>query len=368
MMKIKNLSIYHYRNIEELSFDCNESVNCLIGKNGVGKTNVLDAIYYLSCCKSNLLANDALNVMHGENSFILQGLYESDTASLKISCSYNQDDKTKVIKNNDKKYSRFSEHIGVIPVVFVSPADIAIINEGGTERRKFLDSFISMYNREYLTNLLVYNKLLLQRNTLLKQGSGFDQTYFSILDEKMSLAGKAIYEERQKAVKLLAEQTRKFYAEISKTEECSIEYSSQLTQNDMKSLLEKNFERDKILTYTSVGVHRDDLTFCFNDELIKNVASQGQKKSFLLALKFAQYQLIKEFNHGEKPLLLLDDLFDKLDKDRAQNIYDLVENQDFGQIFITDTDKVLLHSIFEKRKETGTFWLVDDGKISKIKE
>lgn len=367
-MKIKNLSIYHYRNIEELSFDCNESVNCLIGKNGVGKTNILDAIYYLSFCKSNLLSNDALNVKHGENAFILQGLYETESGSLKISCSYNQDEKSKVIKCNDKKYTRFSEHIGVIPVVFVSPADIAIINEGGTERRRFLDAFISMYNREYLDNLLTYNKLLQQRNALLKQGTGFDATYFSILDEKMSLVGKAIFDEREKAVNVLAEQTRTFYEKISKNELCSIEYSSQLSQNDMKSLLEKNFERDKILTYTSVGIHRDDLTFCFDGELIKNVASQGQKKSFLLALKFAQYQLIKDFNHGEKPLLLLDDLFDKLDKDRAQNIYDLVDNQDFGQIFITDTDKVLLHSIFEKRKASGTFWLVEDGKISQIKD
>ncbi len=365
-MKLTNLSIYHYRNIDELSFDCNETINCLVGKNGVGKTNILDAIYYLSFCKSNVLTNDAANIKHGEQSFQIQGLYNDDDMLLKVSCSYNQADKSKIIKCNDKKYLRFSDHVGLLPVVFVSPTDISLVNEGGAERRKFLDSFISMYNHEYFSNLLIYNKLLLQRNSMLKQESGFDETYLSILDEKLSIVGAAIFAERKKAVEILSQRTKAFYSEISSVEECSISYESQLAKGDMKALLEKNIERDKILTYTTVGIHRDDLSFCFEDNLIKNVASQGQKKSFLLALKFAQYQLIKEFKNGQKPLLLLDDLFDKLDKERTKNIFDIVERQDFGQIFITDTDKILLNTIFEQRKESGAFWQVEDGTIKKL--
>lgn len=365
-MTINSLSLYHYRNIDELSFDCNETINCIIGKNGVGKTNILDAIYYLSFCRSNLSSNDALNVKHGENSFLIQGNYTINSIQTKVSCAYNQDDKTKQIKCNDKKYTRFSEHVGLIPLVMVSPNDILLINEGGTERRKFLDGFISMYNHEYLSQVLVYNKLLQQRNSLLKQEQRIDDTYLSILDEKLSILGLEIFKEREKAVQELSVLTQKYYSEIAHTEECQIVYESQLRSGNMLQLLERNRERDKILTYTTVGIHRDDLLLKFNDGLIKNIASQGQKKSFLLALKFAQYQLIKQYKNGQKPLLLLDDLFDKLDKDRAKNIFDIVENQDFGQIFITDTDKILLHSIFEARKEQGTFWSVENGTITRV--
>jgi len=365
-MKIKNLSIFNYRNISELSFDCNETTNCLVGRNGVGKTNILDAIYYLSFCKSNLLSNDALNVRRGEKSFLLQGTYDVEDVSMKVACAYNAEDKTKIIKCNDKKYTRFSDHVGLLPVVFVSPADISLINEGGTERRKFLDVFISMYNREYLSHLLVYNKLLQQRNSLFKQNQVIDDSYLDVLDEKLSVIGASIYEERKKAVSALAERTKSSYSEISTLEECSIEYQSQLAEGNMATLLRKNREKDKILTYTSVGVHRDDLLFRFDDNLIKTCASQGQKKSFLLALKFAQYQLIKEHKNGLKPLLLLDDLFDKLDKERSKNIFDMVEKQDFGQIFITDTDKILLHTVFEQRRENGTFWKVENGTIEKL--
>ncbi|MCQ2958852.1 MAG: DNA replication and repair protein RecF [Bacteroidales bacterium] len=360
-MILKNLSVYHYRNIEEMSFSCNETVNCLIGMNGVGKTNILDAIYYLSFCKSFLQTNDAANVKNGEKSFLIQGNYDVEDVQLKISCAYNQDDKSKIIKCNEKKYTRFSDHIGILPLVFVSPSDISLINEGGSERRKFLDTFISMYNREYFSNLLVYSKLLQQRNSLLKQEGGFDETYLSILDEKLSILGLAIYQERKKVVEILSQRTNSFYSEIAETEECTISYESQLDKGDMRTLLAKNLEKDKILTYTSVGIHRDDLQFYFDGNLVKSVASQGQKKSFLLALKFSQYQLIKEFKNGQKPILLLDDLFDKLDKQRAKNIFDIVEKQDFGQIFITDTDKMLLHDVFKIRQSSGIFWNVESG-------
>ena len=366
-MKINSISIYNYRNIEELTFNCNDSINCLIGKNGVGKTNILDAIYYLSFCKSNLLANDAANVRNGENSFMIQGTYDVDDVQMKVSCAYNQTDKSKVILCNEKKYSRFSDHIGLLPVVFVTPSDVALINESGVERRKFLDAFISMYNHEYFSNLLTYNKLLAQRNALLKQENNLDDTYLSILDEKMSVVGKALFDERKKAVAELSRYTQEYYSRISSSETCSIVYDSQLNKGDMNALLAKNRERDKVLTYTTVGVHRDDLQFYFGDNLIKNVASQGQKKSFLLAMKFAQYQLITVFKNGNKPILLLDDLFDKLDSDRAKKIFEIVENQDFGQIFITDTDKILLQEIFTDRAQSDIFFRVENGSIHPMK-
>ena len=365
-MKINSISIYNYRNIEELTFNCNDSINCLIGKNGVGKTNILDAIYYLSFCKSNLLANDAANVRNGENSFMIQGTYDVDDVQMKVSCAYNQTDKSKVILCNEKKYSRFSDHIGLLPVVVVTPSDVALINESGTERRRFLDAFVSMYNREYFNNLLTYNKLLAQRNALLKQEAGVDETYLSILDEKLSVVGRALYDERKKAVAELSEYTQEYYSRISSSEACSIVYDSQLNKGDMNALLAKNRERDKVLTYTTIGVHRDDLLFYFGDNLIKNVASQGQKKSFLLAMKFAQYQLITIFKNGNKPILLLDDLFDKLDSDRAKKIFEIVENQDFGQIFITDTDKILLQQIFAECEQSGIFFRVEHGSVTKM--
>lgn len=365
-MKLTHLALYNYRNIEELSFECNESLNCLVGQNGVGKTNILDAIYYLSFCKSNLIANDSINVRHGETSFMLQGMYVVDEVPMKVSCAYNLQDKSKVISCNEKKYTRFSDHIGLLPVVFVTPSDVALINESGAERRKFLDAYISMYNREYFNGLLVYNKLLSQRNALLKQDTGIDDTYLSILDEKLSVVGKTLYDIRKQAVVELSQYTMKYYKDISDAEECSLVYESQLDKGDMNTLLEKSRERDKFLTFTTVGVHRDDVLFYFDNNLIKNVASQGQKKSFLLALKFAQYQLITEHRNGDKPLLLLDDLFDKLDKRRARNIFEIIEKQQFGQIFLTDTDKILLQDIFKERKESGIFFMIENGTISRI--
>lgn len=365
-MKLTHLSIYNFRNINELSFECNDTVNCIVGKNGVGKTNILDAIFYLSFCKSNLISKDELNVRHGETAFAINGSYDVDDVIMKVSCAYDSNEKNKIVKCNDKKYTKLADHIGMLPLVFVSPSDISLITDGSTERRKFLDTYISMFDHEYLNNLLAYNKLLQQRNAILKQPDGFDETYLSILDEKLSLLGTAIFHVREKAVSELSERTKKFYAAIASTEETGIVYESQLKNEDMKFLLDKNYERDKFLSYTSVGIHRDDLLFTFDNELLKNVASQGQKKSFLLALKFAQYQLTKEFKNGQKPILLLDDLFDKLDKTRANNIFDIVEQEEFGQIFITDTDKMLLDNIFEQKKSTGVFWNVDDGKIIKM--
>jgi DNA replication and repair protein RecF len=361
-MFIKKLHSFKYRNLEEITFESNPTINCIIGQNGVGKTNILDSIYYLAFCKSNLMSNDALNVKHGEDSFILQGLFEDNASSYKINCSYQLQEKEKNITCNDKKYSKFSDHIGLIPLVFISPADMLLINGGGAERRKFIDSYISLFDKEYLQHLVVYNKVLLQRNSLLKQ-SNIDYTYISILDEKLEFVGTKIFNTRKQTIDELSVLVSKLYADICNTDECSVSYESQLLENSFADLLVKNFEKDKILSYTSNGIHRDDIVFHFNNGHLKNVGSQGQKKTFLLALKFAQYHIIKE-KKKTFPILLLDDLFDKLDKERTQKVFDLIDGEEFGQIFITDTNKILLHSFFEQHKQNGSFWLMENGNLT----
>lgn len=360
-MYISKLHTFSYRNIEDLNLDASQGIHAIIGKNGVGKTNILDSIYYLAFCKSNIANSDMQNVMHGHDSFAIQGVFEHDNATYKIHCGYKASSKEKTIVCNDTKYTKFSDHIGLLPLVFVSPADMLLINGGGTERRKFIDAYISLYNKEYLQQLLTYNKLLAQRNALLKQGKA-DATYISIIDEKLSDACVYIYSARNVAIKELSELLRFLYRAIASTEECSLVYESQLHETNALEGLQKNFEKDSILTFTSFGVHRDDIDFVFNANSIKHVGSQGQKKSFLLSLKFAQYQLIHS-KTGILPILLLDDLFDKLDKERTSKVFDVIEGESFGQIFITDTDKMLLHTFFEARKQTGNFHLFEDGVL-----
>lgn len=360
-MHVTKILSFHYRNLDEISFESNPNINCIIGQNGVGKTNILDSIYYLAFCKSNVLNNDALNVKYGEDSFLLKGSFENENNSFQINCAYQSKDKEKIITCNDKKYTKFSDHIGLIPLIFISPADMLLINGGGTERRKFIDSYISLFDKEYLQHLVVYNKLLMQRNSLLKQ-SNIDYTYISIIDDNLSSVGTEIFTMRKKTIEELSILVSEYYAKISINDECSITYESQLFDNTFSDLLKKNFERDKILTYTSSGIHRDDLRFNFNGGQLKNGGSQGQKKSFLLALKFAQYYFTKE-KKKSFPILLLDDLFDKLDKERTSKVFELIGGETFGQIFITDTDKILLHTFFEQHKKNGNFWVLENGKM-----
>lgn len=358
-MIIKNLHCFQYRNLSDIAFECNANINCIVGQNGVGKTNILDSIYYLAFCKSNIVANDAQHVQHGCDAFMIQGEFESGNQHLKIHCAYRN--KEKAISCNEKKYSRFSEHIGLIPLVYISPADSALILEGASERRKFIDSFISIFDKNYLQHLLTYNTLLAQRNSLLKT-KRIDYTYVSIIDERMAIAATEIFTTRKRIIADFSEQVSEWYARIDPNDECSVQYESQLNTMEMSDLLKQNFEKDSILTHTSAGVHRDDLLFQFNGGLLKTNASQGQRKSFLLALKFAQYFAIKE-KKQMFPILLLDDLFDKLDKERTQKIIDLIESDDFGQIFITDTNKLLLHSFFETHKNHSSLWILENGEL-----
>jgi len=359
-MIIKNLHCYQYRNLEDLAFECNANINCIVGQNGVGKTNILDSIYYLAYCKSNIVANDALHVKHGCDAFMIQGEFENADQHYKIHCAYQN--KEKVMSCNEKKYNRLSEHIGLIPLVYISPADASLINDSASERRKFIDAFISIFDKQYLQHLLTYNTLLAQRNSLLKT-KRIDYTYVSVIDERMAYTATEIFNIRKRVIADFSEQVTAWYARINENDKCSVVYESQLNDTPMSDLLQQNFEKDCILTHTSTGVHRDDLLFNFNGGLLKTNASQGQKKSFLLALKFAQYFAIKE-KKQMFPILLLDDLFDKLDKERTQKILDLIGSDDFGQIFITDTNKLLLHSFFEIHKGHSSLWTLENGELT----
>ena len=338
-MFLKKLSLINYKNFESNSFDFDAKINCLVGNNGVGKTNVLDAIYYLSFGKSYFNPVATQNIKHGEDFFVIEGSYEKSDREEMIICSFKKGQK-KVVKRNGKAYDKLSEHIGFLPLVIISPADRDLIIEGSDTRRKFMDSVISQSNKAYLQNLINYNKVLSQRNSLLKyfaSNATFDGDTLAIYNEQLTSFGAAIYEERIKFLDAFVPIFMKRYNAISNEKEVvDIVYKSQLHEQNLKDLLKENLAKDKVLQYTSVGTHKDDLSFTITSHPIKKFGSQGQQKSFLTALKLAQFDFIKEVSKVT-PILLLDDIFDKLDEERVASIIELVNNDDFGQIFISDT-------------------------------
>lgn len=338
-MFLKKLSLINYKNFETNSFDFNSKINCLVGNNGVGKTNVLDAIYHLSFGKSYFNPIASQNIKHGEDFFVIDGMYEKVDRDENIICSLKKGQK-KMVKRNGKPYDKLSEHIGFIPLVIISPADRDLITEGSDTRRKFMDSVISQSNKPYLQNLINYNKVLSQRNSLLKYfalNSTFDGDTLSIYNDQLHNLGTKIYAERRKFLETFVPIFISRYNAISNQKESvNISYRSQLHEKDFRSLLEENLARDKVLQYTSVGAHKDDLLFAIETHPIKKFGSQGQQKSFLIALKLAQFDFIKQLANVT-PILLLDDIFDKLDEQRVSQIMSLVNHDDFGQLFISDT-------------------------------
>lgn len=338
-MLLKNLSLINYKNFEAKDFDFDAKINCFVGANGIGKTNALDAIYHLSLGKSYFNPVATQNIRHEADFFVIDGTFENGEREEKILCSLKRGAK-KIIKRNAKAYDRISDHIGLLPLVIISPADSDLIVEGSDTRRKFMDGVISQSDKAYLQNLIKYNKVLSQRNSLLKYFAAnqtFDATALSVYNEQLVEYGVAIYEKRAAFLEAFIPIFKKQYAIISgESEVVSLSYQSKLIDTDFLSLLEKNIDRDKALQYTSVGIHKDDLSFKITDYPIKKFGSQGQQKSFLIALKFAQFHFMKEIAKTT-PILLLDDIFDKLDENRVSHIIALVDNENFGQIFISDT-------------------------------
>ncbi len=365
-MYLKQLSLINFKNYSDVNLEVSQKINCFVGSNGMGKTNILDAIHYLSFCKSFFNSVDSQNIKHKEGFFVIQGSYDKNGENDEIYCGQKRGQR-KVFKRNKKEYERLSEHIGLFPLVMISPADSELINGTSEGRRKFIDGIISQYDKLYLEKLIAYNQVLKQRNALLKQfyeSKNFDSVTLEIWDDQLILHGTGILQIRQDFLKEFIPLFNKNYNYISENrEEVSLVYESSIGERDFKSAILASVNRDKILQYTSVGPHKDDLDFTINGFSLKKFASQGQQKSYLLALKLAQFEFIKN-KKNTRPLLLLDDVYDKLDETRFRKLIELVGSDDFGQVFITDTHPDRIKDLFAFNTIDKKIFLVEEGKVT----
>lgn len=369
-MYLRELQLFNFKNIATAEFDFSPRVNCFIGDNAAGKTNILDSIYYLSFCKSYFNAIDSQNITNGEPYFSILGKYEVNGGKLdKIQCVQKRSQK-KSFRLNTKEYDRLSDHIGLYPLVMISPYDRDLINEGSEVRRRFIDSVISQFNRIYLDDLINYNKALSQRNALLKTFADkkyFDRESIEIWDTQLiELAGK-IYPVRRNFLEEYIPVFNRYFEMISGGKEnVHIGYDSQLAHHSMEELLAVSLDKDRILKYTTVGVHKDDLNFSITGHPVKKFGSQGQQKSFIIALRLAQYEYIKNLK-DYKPILLLDDIFDKLDDNRVEQLIQLSSEDNFGQVFITDTQRERIEHLLEKVQADHKIYHVTNGAVEKVK-
>jgi DNA replication and repair protein RecF len=353
-MYLKKISLFNYKNFSEANFDFDNKINCFVGKNGIGKTNVLDAIFHLSYGKSYFNPLAVQNIKHGEEFFVIEGEFEKKERSEIVICSLKKGQK-KILKRNGKQYDKFSEHIGFIPLVIISPADRDLIVEGSETRRKFIDTVISQLDSTYLNQLIHYQKTLSQRNALLKYfalNQVFETDTLSIYNQQLDELGKIIFEKRKGFLADFVPIFNKHHQTITDSAETvQLVYESQLFEKDLLQLLQESINKDRVLQYTSVGIHKDDLSFEIDHYPIKKFGSQGQQKSFLIALKLAQFEFVKK-NSGENPILLFDDIFDKLDETRVGKIIEMVNNSDFGQLFISDTHPERTESIIKSTHQS----------------
>ena len=365
MPVLEKIVISDFRNIllQELEFSPN--VNCVSGNNGEGKTNLLDAIYYLSMTKSAFALSDRFNFRHGTDEFSLSGLYRMENGlSSRFSVKMTSKGEKKM-KRDEKQYGKVSEHIGVLPVVMVSPSDISMVSESGEERRRFVNAVLSQMDREYMTSLQQYNRLLLQRNKMLKE-QDVDRGLLEVIDMRMSAFAEPVFQARKKFVEELTPIVQEYYKALSgDSEQVSIEYDSELSKASLEQILAASYDKDRALKYTSAGIQRDDFLFKMNGHPIRRYGSQGQQKSFLVSLKFAQYELMKK-NYGFAPVLLLDDVFDKLDMSRISNLLEMVASNDFGQIFITDSNKVRMAGIVDKLTRDRAYFDTSAGTFRRL--
>ncbi len=368
-MIAKRLDIAHFKNITEAEITLSPRLNCFTGNNGAGKTNLLDALHLLAMCKSFFLTPDSQAVQHNEEFFSIKGIFERDErdGEFEVSCAYSSRTK-KVFQRDKERYSRLSDHIGTIPLVMITPGDLLLVDGGSEERRNWLDGVISQSDRGYLRTLITYSKVLQRRNLLLKEAGGnlsFDYSRIEAWDEQMATAGDEILARRRAFLEEFTPIFNRYYSRVaSEEEQVSLEYRESTAEyEDTKSALTALFKRDLILGYSTVGAHRDDLTMKLGEHPIKRVGSQGQKKSFIVALKLAQYDWLHE-HCGEKPLLLLDDIFDKLDAGRVEHLLQIVGDESFGQIFITDTDYSHIEDMVKSICGEYALFMVHNGEVS----
>ncbi|MBN2807469.1 MAG: DNA replication and repair protein RecF [Prolixibacteraceae bacterium] len=364
-MHLQKLTLLDYKNIEQAELDFCPKLNCFLGDNGAGKTNLMDTIYYLSFSKSFFNPVDTQNIRHGREMFMIQGKYARLDTDEVIAVGF-KTGSPKTFKRNQKPYRKLSEHIGLFPLVMISPSDSILITGGSEERRKFMDGVIAQFDRQYLDALLRYNRTLQQRNNLLKyfqETRSFNADNLAVYDEQLVFYGTSIHEKRKQFIAQMIPYFQKFYDFIAMgKEQVVLNYESSLDQGNFQDQLTAARNRDRAVLFTTTGIHKDDLHLGLGDFPIRKLGSQGQTKTYLLALKFAQFEYLK--NAGEiKPILLLDDLFDKLDANRVGKIIELVANDQFGQIFITDTNREHLAGILEKMKTEYRIFQINQGKV-----
>jgi DNA replication and repair protein RecF len=357
------------KNLEQAELAFSRKMNCIIGKNGMGKTNLMDAVYYLSFCKSATNPIDSQNIRHEQDFFVLQGFYETEGGDPEeVYCGLKRRQK-KQFKRNKKEYTRLSDHIGLIPLVMVSPADTLLIAGGSEERRRFMDVVISQFDREYLDALIRYNKALVQRNTLLKAELEPDEELMNVWEEMMASTGEVVFRKRQQFIEEFIPIFQSYYSYISQNqEEVKLSYQSHAAEGDLLALLRANRQRDRVMGYSLKGIHKDDLIMQLGEFPMKREGSQGQNKTYLIALKLAQFEFLKRTGSGTTPLILLDDIFDKLDALRVEQIVKLVAGDNFGQIFITDTNRDHLDRILKKIEGDYKLFEVENGEVSERKE
>lgn len=365
-MILERLSILSYKNIDQADLSFSPKVNCFLGNNGMGKTNLLDAIYYLSFCKSHNNLIDSQNIKHDADLSLIQGYYKQDDGKEdEFFCGIKRRQK-KQFKRNKKEYEKLSDHIGCLPLVMISPADSDLITGGSEERRKFMDVVLSQFDKEYLQSLIRYNKALQQRNALLKSEMQTDGSLYEIWEEQLAAEGIIIYQKRKSFIDEFVPTFQHYYNFICQSNETvSLTYESQLAEGNLLDLLKQKRNRDKILGYTTTGVHRDDLDMQLGDYSIKKVGSQGQNKTYVVALKLAQFDFLQK-SGKITPILLLDDIFDKLDSSRVEQIVKLVAGDNFGQIFITDTNREHLDEILRGLNSEYHLYQVQSGEVNKL--
>ena len=358
-MNLENLTIVNFKNLVECQLDFSPNINCFIGNNGMGKTNVLDAIYYLSFVKSCSNVSDQLVLNHAADYMMLRGRYRRCGEPVEVAMAY-QKGKRKTLKRDGKEYKRFSQHIGLLPLVMVSPMDWDLIRGSGEERRRLMDQIISQSNQEYLAHLIRYNKALENRNSLIKQGMR-DALLFETVEHQLHESGMAIHAARMRWIDEFTPIFMRYYNAIAGgAEQVRLELNSHLNDCPMRELLDRNRDRDMIVGYTTHGVHRDDINLLLDGHSMRKVGSQGQCKTYTIALRLAQYDFIKAQN-AALPILLLDDIFDKLDANRVESIIKVVNDNRFGQIFITDTNRTHLDEIIKTLNNGYKIFVVNNG-------
>lgn len=353
-MHLKRISLLNYKNFSEKTFEFDSRINCFVGRNGAGKSNVLDAIYHLASGKSYFNPLSVQNILHGEEFFVVEGDFEIEGRAEHVVCSLKKGQK-KALKRNGKLYDKFSEHVGLIPLVMISPADRDLITEGSETRRKFMDSVISQLDAAYLQQLIHYQKVLAQRNALLKYfalNHTFDAETLSIYNGQLAALAHPIFDKRTKFLDEFIPIFDRHHKTITgSAESVQLHYESRLRESSLEALLEETLQKDRVLQYTSSGIHRDDLSFELEHHPIRKFGSQGQQKSYLIALKLAQFEFLKR-ESGRMPILLFDDIFDKLDETRVGKIIDMVNQDDFGQLFISDTHPDRTEAIVKRTGQT----------------